>query len=109
MSNQRTKYTLDQLKDVEPLEYQVFTSSEALTRIWSRSIARRMSPWGVLANVLAYVSVAIPPNVQTPALIGGYGSLNLLVGLVGSAGAGKGASQAVARDLMEFKQYDRGA
>lgn len=108
MSNQRTRYTLDQLENVEPLEYQVFTSSAAMRKIWHRSIVRRMSPWGVLANVLAYVSAAIPPIVQTPPILGGYGSLNLLVGLVGSSGAGKGASQAVARELMEFKQYDRG-
>ena len=35
-----------------------------------------------------------------PPIIGGVGSLNMLVGLVGPSGAGKGASEAVAKDAF---------
>lgn len=100
----RRKYALEQLEKHEPFEHKVFTSSDTLRYLWHYAISRFVSPWAVLANVLAYTAAALEPTVQTPAIIGGRGSLNLLVGLVGSPGAGKGASQAVARDLIRFKQ-----
>lgn len=61
--------------------------------------ARRCSPWAVLGVVLCRVITTIPPHVTLPAVIGGRGSLNLFVCLVGVPGLGKGGACTVAEDL----------
>lgn len=71
---------------------------EAL-RQWAQ--ARRVSPWAVLGVVLARVITHTAPNVVTPAIVGGIGSLNLFVGLVARSGGGKGAAIAVGAEALE--------
>lgn len=59
-----------------------------------------VSPWATLMCVLARVATRIPPQVVTPRIVGGYGSLNCFVGLIGEAGKGKDAADAVASMLV---------
>jgi len=71
----------------------------ALIRQWAQ--ARRASPWAVLGCVLARTTTLIPPFHILPPLTGGQASLNLFIGLVGPSGSGKGAADAVARELLD--------
>jgi len=61
---------------------------------------RRVSPWAMLGSTLALVSCRIGPHVVLPPIVGGVASLNLLVGLVGPSGKGKGAAWAVADEYL---------
>lgn len=61
---------------------------------------RRVSPWATLGAVLALVSCRVGPHVVLPPIVGGVASLNLLVGLVGASGKGKGAAWAVAEEYL---------
>jgi hypothetical protein len=61
---------------------------------------RRVSPWATLGAVLAQASCRIGPHVVLPPIVGGVASLNLLVGLVGPSGKGKGAATAVATEYL---------
>jgi len=45
----------------------------------------------------------VDPNVGLPAIVGGRGSCNLFVTLVGISGGGKGASIAAAAELLDFR------
>lgn len=54
--------------------------------------ARGVSPVAVLGVVLTRVSAALPTYVVTPPLIGGHGSLNAFLCLVGQAGMSKGGA-----------------
>lgn len=64
---------------------------------------RRVSPWAALGSVLALVTCRVGPHVVLPPIVGGVASLNLLVGLVGPSGKGKGASWAVAEEYLGVK------
>lgn len=61
---------------------------------------RRVSPWAMLGAVLAQTSCRIGPHVHLPPIVGGKASLNLLVGLVGPSGKGKGAATAAATEFL---------
>jgi hypothetical protein len=69
-----------------------------------RSVAhqRMVGPWAVLGAVLAMVCSRVGPHVVLPAIVGGRGSLNVFVGLVGPSGAGKDAATSVARELLRL-------
>lgn len=79
------------------------------TRRWEfhqiRQLARerRVSPWATLGAVLAMVTCRVGPHVVLPPIVGGVASLNLLVGLVGPSGKGKGAAWAVAEEYLGVK------
>lgn len=81
-------------------ERTVFTHSPATRAIWQAARARMGSPWAVLGVVMAATVAATGPHVQLPALIGGPGSLNLLVGLVGEPGGGKGTAEGISHHLF---------
>lgn len=70
-----------------------------LIRTFAR--ARGVAPWSMFGATLARVCATIPPNVTLPALVGGRGSLNLFVGIVGTSGMGKGAGERASRDGVE--------
>lgn len=72
------------------------------THIRDFARARLVSPWAVLGCVLARVSAATPHHYHLPAIVGGKGSLNYFVGLVGPSGAGKGAAYATAREAVKM-------
>lgn len=59
--------------------------------------ARMSAPWAVLAITLARVLATVPPHVVLPAIVGGHGSLNVFLALVGPSGAGKGSAEAASR------------
>ncbi|NOQ62528.1 bifunctional DNA primase/polymerase [Mycolicibacterium fortuitum] len=73
-----------------------WSAREVLTDLRQFARARRVGPWAMLGQVLARVAVSIPPRVVLPPTIGGVGSLNLDVALVGKSGQGKGISAAAA-------------
>jgi hypothetical protein len=73
---------------------------EVLKRIRWFARERRVAPWAVLGAVLGQASCRIGPHVVLPAIVGGVASLNLLVGLVGPSGKGKGAATAVASEFL---------
>lgn len=80
----------------------------AFTHLHQYARSRRVAPWAVLANVLARVLAATPPNVQLPPIIGSHASLNLFVGLVGPSGSGKDSSRGVAKEAVTH-DYTAGA
>lgn len=65
--------------------------------------ARRVSPWAMFGGVLARVVASTEPHIQTPPIVGGPGSLNLFVAIVGKSGQGKGASQAAAGSFLDIR------
>jgi hypothetical protein len=87
-------------------EADFWSSRPVLTRVRDFALARRASPWATLGVVLARVVVATPPTVTLPALIGGPASLNLLAGLVGPPGTGKGAAEATAPEVVDVGHID---
>lgn len=70
-----------------------------------RQLARErgVSPWATLGAVLAMVTCRVGPHVVLPPIVGGVASLNLLVGLVGPSGKGKGAAWAVAEEYLDAR------
>lgn len=81
---------------------------KVLDHIWRYAVARYASPWAVLGVVLARVVAATGPQVQLPATVGGYGSLNLMVALVAPSGGGKGAADSVGTEVVEIHPNDSG-
>lgn len=71
-----------------------------LTAIRQHAYARMCSPWAVLGAVMCRALALVPPHVTLPPTIGGRGSLNLFVALVGPPGAGKGAAAKAAAELF---------
>lgn len=86
-------------------EREVFTHSPATRAVWHAARARQVSPWAVLGYVMAHTVTATGPHLQGPPLVGGAASLNLLVGLVGVPGAGKGAAGRAARSLFVYAHH----
>lgn len=78
----------------------LWEARQLLMHVHDFARARRASPWAVLGVVLARVAAVTPPRLVLPALVGGQASLNPYVGLVGPAGAGKGAAEAAAADAV---------
>ena len=99
----RRATTPDELPDGP--EREVFTHSPATRAVWHAARARQVSPWAVLGYVMAHTVTATGPHLQGPSLVGGAASLNLLVGLVGVPGAGKGAAGRAARSLFVYAHH----
>lgn len=94
----RRATTPDELPDGP--ERTVFTHSQTTRKVWQAARSRLGSPWAVLGCVIARTVAAAGPHVQLPPLVGGHMSLNLLVGLVGDPGSGKGTAEAIAHGLF---------
>lgn len=88
--------------EVENLREHFWKTRPILTHIQQFARARLVAPWATLGAVLAHVVAATPPRVQLPATIGSEASLNLFIGLVGAAGAAKGASEKAARRAVDL-------
>jgi hypothetical protein len=71
-------------------------------RTFARS--RRASPWAVMGVILARCAAAIEPEAVLPPLVGGEGSLNQFVALVGRSGGGKGAAEAAGHDAISLPE-----
>ena len=70
-----------------------------LIRAWAQ--ARMVSPMAALGEVLAEVVCHVPPYVQLPPLVGGNGTLNMLIALTGYSGTGKGVAAGVIAEAIE--------
>ncbi|WP_435589180.1 hypothetical protein [Micromonospora chalcea] len=77
----------------------------SLAHIRDAARAGRAGPYAVLGAVLARVIAATPPTVVLPKGVGGYGSLNLYVALVGRSGQGKGTAQRIAAEIIPDDGY----
>jgi len=81
-------------------EEDFWTSRAELTTIRTFAQSRLAAPWATLGECLVRVVAATPASYQLPAIVGGRGSLNLYIGIVGSSGSGKGAAAAVSDELL---------
>lgn len=87
--------------DLEELELDTFWRTRpVLAHLHDFARSRRVAPWAVLGVTLARVVAVVPPAVVLPSLVGGHGSLNLFVGIVGRSGAGKGTAETAAEDAV---------
>lgn len=98
-----TKQT-DSGQYTELLESEFWQTRESLRQIADMARHRHTSPWSVLGVCIARTLAVVPPWVTLPPIIGGKGSLNLFAAIVAPSGIGKGASEAVARDLVPFDE-----
>jgi len=73
-----------------------------LLRVHNTAVNRLVSPWAVLGAVLVRVVAATSYRVVLPPLIGGVGSLNLFLALVGVSGSGKGGAMSVAEVAVDL-------
>lgn len=78
---------------------------ESLAAIRQWGLARMCSPWALLGAVLARALTTVPPWVRLPPVIGGPGSLNFFVALVGPSGTGKGAADSLAAEVLPEDVY----
>jgi hypothetical protein len=79
-----------------------WASRPELTHLYNFALSRIISPWALLGMALVRVIAATPPNVVLPALVGGVGSLNIFLALLGDSGDGKGGVMAVAEDAIDL-------
>jgi len=79
-----------------------WTARPELEHLHRFARARRASPWAVLGCTLARVVALVEPWAVLPPIVGGYGSLNLFLGLLGPSGGGKGAAEHAARDAFHY-------
>jgi hypothetical protein len=79
-----------------------WTERKVLTHIRDFALSRLVSPWAVLGCVLVRVIVATSPLVVLPAIVGGVGSLNLFLALMGVSGEGKGGATTVAAEAVDL-------
>lgn len=93
-----------ELKVGEPGDVDVFAefwrTRESLAAVRQWGLARMCSPWALLGAVLARALTTVPPWVRLPPVIGGPGSLNFFVALVGPSGTGKGAADSLAAEVL---------
>lgn len=87
---------------IENVREHFWKARPILTHIQQFARARLVAPWAVLGATLVHVVAATLPKYQLPAIIGSEASLNLFVGLVGAAGAAKGASEKAARRAVDL-------
>lgn len=62
--------------------------------------AQRVGPWAVFGSALARIICQTSHDVQLPATVASFASLNMFVGLVGESGDGKDGAQDVAADAV---------
>lgn len=86
-----------------------WSSRPVLAHVRAVALGQYASPWATLGVVLARVVAATPPVVQLPNTVGGYGSLNLFVALVGKSGAGKGAAESAAKLCLDIDPVRSGS
>lgn len=87
--------------DIGSDEEEAFWSARPLlNHLRTFAQARMTSPWAVLGVTLAKISATTPYTACLPPIIGGKGSINLFIGLVGPSGGGKGAAEGVAHEAI---------
>lgn len=89
-----------------PDEHEAFwRSTPRLRHVHDYARARLCCPYAALGVVLARLVTAAPPHVMLPPLVGSHASLNLFVALVGPSGAGKGAAEQAATDMLDVGSH----
>lgn len=73
-------------------------SRDVLRHVRDVARSRMVGPYAVLAYSVAEALACVPPYIALPPIVGGAGSLNMCVGVVGGSGAGKGTAAAATRD-----------
>ena len=91
-----------------PEDDDFWTRRPELTAIRARARARRASPYATLGEVFARVICRMPPGLQLPAIVGGNGSLNMLIASVGASGDGKGAAAGAASGAVRLERHAGG-
>jgi hypothetical protein len=87
----------------DPEETAFWESRPVLKHIRDWARARRACPWAVFGEAMSEAICHTPPTFQLPPMIGGEGTLNMLIALVGRPGAGKGAAARVARAAFKWE------
>lgn len=93
---------------VAPVRVDFWDTRPVLRHLHDFARARGVAPLAVLGVALARVVAATPAAYVLPPLVGGPGSLNLFVALVGPSGAGKGAAHAAAEDALSLAGWRDG-
>ncbi|MBB0969478.1 hypothetical protein G6016_11010 [Dietzia aerolata] len=91
---------------VHELHPDVFTMRADLARVLQLARARRVGPEALLALTITKVLAATEPTVTTDIGVGGRGSLNSLVALVGPSGAGKGVAETTATEQIIVQDHN---
>lgn len=82
-----------------------FELRDDLALIRQLAQAELVGPDALLALTIAHVLAATEPTVTTDVKVGGRGSLNYIVGLVGPSGAGKGTAENVVADKINILDH----
>jgi hypothetical protein len=91
--------------DVDGSLQRFWGERELLQHIFDFARSRRVAPWAALGVVLARAMTCVPPQLVLPPLVGGYGSLNVFVGIVGASGAGKGGAERAAAEAITMPYF----
>lgn len=92
-------------RELSELDAEFWGARESLATIYAYAHGRYTSPWSAFGVVLCRALATVPPWVTLPPVIGGRGSLNTFVALCGPSGTGKGASGAVAAEVLPVDVY----
>lgn len=107
LAPQPAQSTTDEMVDM-PKEYAgVFDQSEELRTLFRIARSSGSNPYTLLVFALAHLSVAISPHVVLPpregiGTPGAYGSLNLLIAVVGKSGADKGNTMSAVKQSVKI-------
>jgi len=82
-----------------------WNSREDLTTIRQWAQAQLIGPWALLAEILTEVIARVPPTFVLPRIVGGYGTLNMLMAVTGNPAAGKGGAASVAEDALVIDEH----
>lgn len=77
-----------------------WSKRDVLKHIHHTAQARMVGPLAVLAYSIAEALATIPTYITLPPIVGGRGSLNTCIAVVGPSGAGKGTAGVAARDTV---------
>jgi hypothetical protein len=91
-----------------PADVDRWNARPVLRHLHDFARARGVAPLAVLGVALARVIAATPVGYVLPPLVGGVGSLNVFVALVGPSGSGKGAADAAADDALDLSGWRDG-
>jgi len=88
-------------RGADPLPEEFWSARPMFEHIRQAARSRCISPDAVLGAVLARASWATDYRILIPAIVGRYGSLNVMAGIVGESGAGKGSALDCAQELLD--------
>jgi hypothetical protein len=102
-----TPEEIAELADMSPIredpdEETFWASRPSLSHIRDFARARRAAPWATFGECLAEAICHTPPSFQLPPLVGGEGTLNMLIAMVGKSGAGKNAATRAAKVAFKW-------